>query len=263
MLIPLLFSPSCQVCASVHTPTCTFQKTFFFYDYRCVLTDIGVFSIPSIARQRRWERFAKYAVPGIFAAPTRIRLPVWEHYLYIFASFVQVSALVGVPFFLFHHGAPFYVCVLSSVASILLSFAWLPSVHKWIREVSAITPKMVNQHAFQPRLPPTARIKAYLFNSLFRMVFTISAMFILFATDADFAGLDLKRSWTYLWSNWTVYIPLSVNIGASFLSYQCARLACVLSMQRLSFALSLFLVSPTCMAIALGWSSIPFVSRVS
>ncbi len=188
------------------------------------------------------------------------RLSRLELFAYSASVFIQFSGLVFIPFFLYLNGSSVYTSLMTASATISLSIAWIPAIHKKIKTPSALAYDHI-QPAYEPKRPRSARIQAYLYNSLFRMVFTSLFLVVYCNFDSDFTYDCVMLGFQHFTSQ-SAHIPFIFQIVCSFVGFHAARLACVMTIQQAAFAVPLFMVSPVSLFIAVVWEGLPYFSWV-
>lgn len=195
--------------------------------------------------------------------PTTRRLPPtlfrWEVFSFALATLIQLGGMIALPMYLYMEGSTVAVSALCGVSCLCLSLAWNPWLHKQLR-IPEMEYSQTVRPSFLPHTPRTARAKAYLINSLLRMIFTVIYV-------AGYAKVDPEFNFTLagLFPNIRdspLLTPFLFHLISAFVGYHAARLACLLTIQRVAFALPLLIVSPISLLLFFAWRDFPFISLV-
>ena len=151
---------------------------------------------------------------------------------------------------------------MSATSIVCLSLAWLPALHKVIREPAEVVARMRQERFYHPHIPPSARTQAYLYNSLLRMLFTAIFLYLFSRFDPSFHFECISLGFAKMTSQST-FLPFLFQLCSSFLAYQAARLACIMTIQRVAFALPLLLATPVALVLAVFWRDMPYFTWVS
>lgn len=178
--------------------------------------------------------------------------------LYMFAAVVQVLGVLALPVYLYETGTPLWLSATTSASCIALSVAWLSPLHKHLRKPYHTT-EMPQRAQYLPSLPKTARVWAYLINSVFKIILTIIYVVVYLHLDTGFSYTGVSAAFRSI-SHSDVLVAFLVQIFSSFIGYQCARLACLLTIQRVAFAFPLFISTPLALILFFTWNHFPFFS---
>jgi hypothetical protein len=191
-------------------------------------------------------------VPGSRTKPT---IPSWEVGLYWLAAIVQLP----LPAYVWYMSSSWQLCLFTLGASCCISIAWLPGLQRNLRKCDKTVHE--RREKYLPSLPKTARVWAHLFNSLMRIVFTVVYIAIYVRIDTSFAFTSVADAFAGIGRTGQL-TPFLVQIFSSFFGYQAARLACLLTMQRYSFALPLFMSTPVTLLVFIFWNDFPLFTLV-